>query len=55
MRKLTRRETREFLLQSLYARSVLKDSFDRDEFASSYYTMPVSQAYEDAYFIEMFE
>ncbi len=55
MRKLTRRETREFLLQSLYARSVLGDTFSREDFAVSYYTMPVGQAYEDPYFIEMFD
>ena len=55
MRKLTRREIREFLLQSLYAKSMLGDSYDPKEFASSYYSSPVDQAFDDAYYSESFE
>jgi N utilization substance protein B len=54
MRKLTRREIREFLLQTLYAKSVLADSYDAQEFAQSYYTAPVDQAFQDSYYQEVF-
>ena len=54
MRKLTRRETREFLLQILYARSVSGVLFDAPLFASSYYTLPVAQAFEDPYFMDVY-
>lgn len=54
MRKLTRREIREFLLQSLYAKSILKDAYNPTEFASSYYTSPVDQSFGDAYYVESF-
>ncbi len=54
MRKLTRREIREFLLQSLYAKSILWDQYHPMEFATSYYTSPVDQAFSDAYYIESF-
>lgn len=55
MRKLTRREIREFLLQSLYAKSILGESYDPMEFAMSYYSSPVDQAFADAYYVEAFE
>jgi transcription antitermination protein NusB len=54
MRKLTRRETREFLLQMLYARSVSGPTFDATLFATSYYTLPVVQAFEDPYFMDVY-
>lgn len=54
MAKLTRTQAREFLLQSLYARSVLGESFDLALFADSYYTAPVGIALTDAYFLEMY-
>ncbi len=54
MRKLTRREIREFLLQTLYAKSILGDSYDVQEFSESYYTAPVDQALADPYYQEVF-
>ncbi|MFZ4461180.1 MAG: transcription antitermination protein NusB [Patescibacteria group bacterium] len=55
MRKLSRREVREFLLQALYARSVLGTDFSLENFASSYYESPVGDALVDAYFLDMYE
>lgn len=55
MRKLTRREIREFLLQSLYAKSILGDLYNPADFAASYYTSPVDQAFADAYYVEAFD
>lgn len=55
MRKLTRREIREFLLQSLYAKSILGDLYNPTDFAASYYSSPVDQAFADAYYVEAFE
>ncbi len=55
MRKLTRREIREFLLQSLYAKSILGEGYDAMEFATSYYSSPVVQAFSDAYYTEAFD
>ncbi len=55
MRKLSRREVREFLLQSLYARSVLGTDFSLENFASSYYESPVGDALVDAYFLDMYD
>lgn len=55
MRKLTRREIREFLLQSLYAKSILGDLYNPTDFAASYYTSPVDQAFADAYYVEAFD
>ena len=54
MRKLTRRDVREFLLQALYARTVLGESFLLSNFIESYYQSPTDQVAEDAYFLEAF-
>lgn len=55
MRKLTRREIREFLLQSLYAKSILGEAYNQGNFAESYYSAPMDQAFSDAYYQEVFE
>ena len=55
MRKLTRREIREFLLQSLYAKSILGELYNPLDFATSYYSIPMDQAFSDAYYNELFE
>ena len=55
MRKITRREVREFLLQALYSRSAYGVDFSLPAFQDSYYepfTLPVL---EDPYFMDAFE
>lgn len=54
MKKATRHETREFLLQALYARSVGGESFDVRTFASSYYDERFVGVPDTPYFMVMF-
>lgn len=55
MRKLSRREIREFLLQALYARSMDGTAFDLRLFTASYYDRPMDGVLSDPYFIEAYE
>ena len=54
MKKATRHETREFLLQALYARSVGGESFDALSFSDSYYDERYEGISETPYFQKMF-
>ncbi len=54
MRKITRREVREFLLQALYARSVYGPDFSLAAFQDSYYEAHTLPVLEDVYFIDAF-
>ncbi len=55
MRKLSRREIREFLLQSLYARSIFWREFDLEAFSESYYDRSMKDVLEDGYFREVYD
>lgn len=54
MKKATRRETRECLLQALYCRSVFGNTFSLQDFLSSYYDERFAHLPDDPYFTEMF-
>ena len=54
MAKITRSRVREFLLQSLYARSQYGTGFDLHIFAESFYIAPMESIFDDAYFSELF-
>lgn len=54
MAKITRSRVREFLLQSLYARSQYGTGFDLPVFAESFYIAPMESIFDDAYFSELF-
>lgn len=52
---ISRRHTREFLLQSLYARSELWSSFERDSFIDSYFSEEGMMSQIDMPYIETME
>lgn len=54
MKKATRHETREFLLQALYARSLSGASFDVQAFAASYYDDRFQGVPDAPYFTQAF-
>jgi transcription antitermination protein NusB len=54
MAKITRSRVREFLLQSLYARSQYGKEFDIQLFAQSFYIAPMDSVFSDIYFSDMF-
>jgi N utilization substance protein B len=54
MKKASRHESRECLLQALYGRSVLREGFSLPRFLSSYYDERFENMHKDAYFSEAF-
>ena len=52
---ISRRHTREFLLQSLYARSELGSDFERDAFIDSYFSEEGMMSQIDIPYIETME
>ena len=54
MKKASRHETRECLLQALYGRSVLGERFEIGNFLESYYDERFAHLASDSYFSETF-
>jgi transcription antitermination protein NusB len=54
MAKITRSRVREFLLQSLYARSQYGSEFNLHLFAESFYIAPMESVFWDEYFSDLF-
>jgi N utilization substance protein B len=54
MKKVSRHETRECLLQALYGRSILGERFDLGIFLESYFDERYADISKDAYFSEAF-
>lgn len=55
MKKASRHETRECLLQALYGRSVLRERFEIGSFLETYFDERFAHLATDAYFKEAFE
>lgn len=54
MKKASRHETRECLLQALYARSVLHEGFEMASFLESYFDERFTHLIADPYFLESY-